>query len=310
MILSSCQKAIKIDLPEVDQDYVVEGRIETGTPPIVILSQTQGYFEEASAESIFGTFVHNADITMTNSNGENFSLIEICSSSIPDSLYDEISLLTGIPEESLAVIDFCIYTSIDGNALGVIGQTYSLEIKVGDVTMTSSTTIPYPVYLDSTWFEVETELDSLGFLWATLTDPDTVGNCYRWYAQRINYHTYGEEAGTRKDPFFIAPLGSVFDDKFFNSLQFDFPYNRGEIGNLEGQDDEGPEEGYYKTGDTVVVKFCSITRDNYLYIRSMENQASTQGSPFAAPGNLPFNITGGIGIWAGYAPIYDTIICE
>lgn len=308
--LSSCQKAIKVDLPDVDQDYVVEGRIETATPPIVILSQTQGYFDEASVESVFGTFVHGATVIMTTSNGDSFTLIEICSSSIPDTLLDDVSQLTGIPEESLGLFDYCIYTSLDPNALGAEGVFYDLSIDVSGYLMKGRTKIPYAVALDSTWFRPEEQLDSLGFIWANLSDPDTTGNYYRWYAQRINHHTYGPEAGTMKDPFPIAPLGSIVDDKFFNGLSFEFGYNRGEIGNLEGQDDEGPEEGYFKRGDTVVVKFCSTTRENFLYIRALENQAATAGSPFASPGNLPFNIEGGLGIWTGYAPVYDTVICN
>lgn len=310
LVLASCQKAIEVDLPEVEQEYVVEGRIEIGTPPIVILSETQGYFEEASVESVFGTFVHDASMTMTTSNGDSFPLTEICSSSIPDSLLDDVSALTGIPAESLGFFDYCIYTSLDPNALGEENTFYHLDIDISGHQITSSTKIPGAVPLDSTWFEVEGDLDSLGFIWAYLSDPDTTGNYYRWYAQRINIHTFGEEIGTVKDPFPIAPFGSIFDDKFFNGLTFDFAYSRGEIGNLEGQDDEGPEEGYFKSGDTVVVKFCSTTRENFLYIRTLENQAATAGSPFASPGNLPFNIEGGIGVWAGYAPAYDTVICE
>ena len=310
LVLVSCQKAIEVDLPEVEQEYVVEGRIELDTPPIVILSETQGYFEEASVESVFGTFVHDANVTMTTSNGDSFDLIEICSSSIPDSLLDDVSALTGIPAESLGYFDYCIYTSLDPNSLGEENTFYDLNIDINGHQLSSSTKIPGIVPLDSAWFEVEGSLDSLGYMWAYLSDPDSVGNYYRWYAQRINVHTYGEEFGTVKDPFPVAPYFSIFDDKFFNGLTFDFAYDRGEIGNLEGQDDEGPEEGYFKSGDTVVIKFCSTTRENFLYIRALENQAATAGSPFAAPGNLPFNIEGGIGVWAGYAPAFDTVICE
>ncbi|WP_258540867.1 DUF4249 domain-containing protein [Parvicella tangerina] len=316
LALISCQKAIEVDLPEVDQDYVVEGRIELGTPPIVILSETQGYFDEASVESVFGTFVHGATINMSTSNGDTFPLTEICSSSIPDSLLDDVSALTGIPAGSLGAFDYCVYTSFDPDALGEENVYYHLDIDIDGQQLKSSTKIPWAVPLDSTWFEVEGDLDSLGFVWAYLTDPDTVGNYYRWYAQRINVYDYSypdyepDVYGQMKDPFPIAPFGSIVDDKFFNGLTFDFAYSRGEIGNLEGPDDEGPEEGYFKSGDTVVIKFCSTTRENFLYIRALENQAATAGSPFASPGNLPFNIEGGIGIWAGYAPAYDTLICE
>jgi len=309
LFLISCQKQVEVDLPDVEQSYVVEGIIETGSPPIIILTQTQGYFDPASAESIFGAFVNGATVEVTN-NGVTYPMQEICSQDIPDSLLPQVASLTGIPAEQLGLFNYCVYTSLDPAAIGQENQNYDLNIDVDGTILTASTEIPASVPLDSAWFDTTPESDSLGFMYASLTDPAGEYNYYRWYAQRINKHTYGVEEGTVKDPFPIAPFGSIFDDKFFDGLTFEFPYNRGEIGTLEGQDDEGPEEGFFKSGDTVVIKFCTTTRDNFLYIRSLENQAATAGSPFASPGNLEYNIEGGIGIWTGYAPAYDTVICQ
>ena len=53
--------------------------------------------------------------------------------------------------------------------------------------------------------------------------------------------------------------GSSTDDKLFNGLTFDFAFPRGEDGILEGPDDEGVEEGFYKRGDTVLVKSTTTT---------------------------------------------------
>ena len=114
----------------------------------------------------------------------------------------------------------------------------------------------------------------------------------------------------QKDAFPIAPFGSVFDDKFLNGLSLEIEYNRGEVGNLEGPDDEGPEEGYFKRGDTVVIKFTTIDYLTYLHLRALEDQAATNGSPFASPGNLPSSVVGGIGLWAGYGVRLDTVICN
>jgi hypothetical protein len=309
IVFGSCQKTIKLDMPEVEQSYVVEGRIETGMPPLVILTETQGYFEDASAESIFGSFVHNADVNVI-ANGQTYPLIELCSSSIPDSLIGLVSGALGIPIEFLGGFDFCVYTSLDPLAIGQVGVQYDLAISVGGKQITSTTKIPYPVPLDSVWFEAEPNLDSLGFVWAILSDPDTLGNNYRWYAKRNNTYKYGAELGQVKDPFHVAPLGSSVEDKFFNGKTFDFAYSRGEIGNIEGPDDEGPEEGYFKRGDTIEVKFCSVPREYFLYVRGLENQAASAGSPFASSGNLPNNIKGGLGIWTGIAPSFHQVICQ
>jgi len=315
MFFFSCSKKIKFELPEVEQDVVVVGKIESGNPPILFLSMTQGYFEETTSESIFGTYIHGADVVM--SDGVNdIQLTELCTSSIPDSLLGQVSQITGIPEQSLQYFDYCIYTSLDPLALGVEGRTYSLRIITETDTVTATTDLPVAVPLVNPYFEAVVSLDSLGFIYADLVDPPEAGNNYRWYAQRINTYKYNypypydDVMGKQKDAFPIAPLGSVFDDKFFNGLSFELGYNRGEVGNLEGPDDEGPEEGYFKRGDTVVVKFTSIDHLTYLHIRALENQAATNGSPFAAPGNLPSSVEGGIGLWAGYGVTIDTVICD
>ena len=311
----SCSKAIEFDLPEVEQDVVLVGKIESGNYPIVFLSKTQGYFEPTSAESIFGTGIHNAYVTMNDGVNE-IPLNEICSADIPDSLLEQVSQVTGIPEQNLQFFNYCIYTSLDPLAAGVEGRTYNLYIETETDTLTASTNLPLGVALVDPYFEAFESLDSLGFLFGTLVDPPIEGNGYRWFAQRINTYKYNYPApydnviGVQKDAFPIAPFGSVFDDKFLNGLSLEIEYNRGEVGNLEGPDDEGPEEGYFKRGDTVVIKFTTIDYLTYQHLRALEDQAATNGSPFASPGNLPSSIVGGIGLWAGYGVRLDTVICN
>ena len=315
IVFGSCSKAIEFDLPEVEQDVVLVGKIESSNYPIIFLSKTQGYFEPTSTESIFGTSIHNANVTMNDGVNE-ITLNELCSADIPDSLLPLVSQVTGIPEQNLQFFNYCIYTSLDPLAIGIEGRTYSLYIETETDTLTASTILPVGVPLVNTRFEAFESLDSLGFLFGTLVDPPEEGNGYRWFAQRINSYKYNYPApydnvvGMQKDAFPIAPFGSVFDDKFLNGLSLEIEYNRGEVGNLEGPDDEGPEEGYFKRGDTVVIKFTTIDYLTYLHLRALEDQAATNGSPFASPGNLPSSIVGGIGLWAGYGVRLDTVICN
>ncbi len=290
-----CQKEIEFDLPWVEQTLVVEGKIETGEPPVVFITNSQGYFDPIDSSTFNNIFVNDAQVTMFD----------------------------GTTNHTLSVINFgsaAVYTSFDPATYGVDGKNYRLTVVHGNKTLTAQTQIPYAVPLDSLWFELadaSDPLDSLGFLWTKFTDPDSLGNCYRWFSKRINSYTYNYDPpydnviGQQKDSIYIAPFGSATDDKFFNGLSFEFAVARGEIGNFEGPDDEGPEEGYFKRGDTVAIKATSITYATYLWVRSMEDQAFSTGSPFASPGNLPGNIEGdGIGIWAGYGVYLDTLICQ
>ena len=44
LLFTACTKDITVDLPDYPEQLVVEGTIEPGVPPIVILTRTQSYF--------------------------------------------------------------------------------------------------------------------------------------------------------------------------------------------------------------------------------------------------------------------------
>lgn len=300
--LMACEKDITIDVPEPELQLVVEGKIESGTLPLVLITRSSAYFSESSGSDLYD-FVHDAEVTIS-SEGNTTILTEVCASSIPDSLLPLFSELIGVVISPESTFDYCVYTDIGFGLLGEDGKTYNLEIKAEGKTLTASTTIPIAVELDSVWFEVQGNLDSLGWAWARLTDPDTVGNAYRWYAQRINHY----DDGTIKDPVYIAPFNSAVDDRFFNGLSFDFTSARGTLPYSDKPDDENEEANFFKVGDTIAVKGCSIDYETYLFVSSFYLELGNQGSPFSAPASLKSNIEGGLGVWAGYAIDYDTII--
>ncbi len=306
-LLTACTKDITVDLPTTDPKLVVEGTIEIGGPPLVILTRTQSYFDPTSLESIASIFVRDAVITVSDGI-TTVPLTQICSSAIPDSLIDEAAALTGLDPALLASADICIYAYTGNDFLGVEGRTYSLNIDAGGELASSVTSIPYAVPLDSLWFRLaqqQPDDDSLGFIYATLTDPDTMGNAYRWFAKRINQDYDGDQ----KDDQFIAPLFSVFEDRYINALTFDFNFNRGSSQYSSDEDDENEEAGYFKRGDTVVVKFVSIGIPEFQFYNTYANNVASQGDLFSTPANARTNISGGLGVWAGYAQAIDTMVC-
>ena len=290
--LIGCTKSIDFELPEIEQTIVVEATVESGFPPRVILTNSQGYFEAIDSSILSDIFIHDAYVVISDGI-ESFPLQEINFNGV------------------------YLYTSLNFAAVGQYGKTYSLSIQVNDKSVYSTTTIPQPLFIDSLWFDKYVAYDSLGLIGARFSDPDTLGNCYRWFAQRINSYTYNYSPpfdniiGTIKDSRPLPPIGSSTDDKLFNGLSFDFIFPRGEDGLLQGPDDNNVEAGFYKIGDTILVKSTTTTYPIYLYVRAMENAAISEGSIFSSPGNLPYNIQGdGIGIFYGYGVSYDTLICE
>ena len=241
--------------------------------PYVLVSQTTPYFAAFDSTALYSYVVKNATVIIS----------------------DGVTIDTLLePDPSIG------YLYLSTKLIGEVGKSYSLKIITPDGTiLTSETSIPEPLQLDSTWFKIQEGKDSLGYVWARMSDPDTLGNSYRWFAQR---HT--------KDKQFIAPIGSVFDDKFINGKTFDFAYNRGKVPNSQAEDDLNEEEGFFKDGDTIDVKFCTITQASFKFWRLAESQSSSNGSPFSSPGVLPSNIKGGVGIFEGYSPLIYTVIAK
>ncbi len=310
----SCEKEITVDLPEVEQRIVIEGTIEQSQPPLVLLTYSQGYFEPTDVSSLESFFVRGAKVTLTDGTTTD-SLFEICSSELSPQELEAIAGLIGFTPEQLSTFNICAYTTLNQNLWGQEGKTYTLKVEKDEHLLTASTKINTIVELDSLWFAIPNEEndDSLGFVYGILSDPDTTGNAYRWFAKRINsYPSWAPDglAGQQKDPVYIAPLGSVFDDTFFNGLSFEFGYYRGTGPNPSKFDDLNEERGFYKKGDTIAVKGCVIDRQAFRFIDSYENQISSQGSPFSVPYNLETNVTGGLGAFIGYGAVYDTVICQ
>jgi hypothetical protein len=69
-----------------------------------------------------------------------------------------------------------------------------------------------------------------------------------------------------------------------------------------------PQEFFYKLGDTILLKFCSIGRNEELFFNTLDAATGSNGNPFSSPVIVKSNIVGGLGIWCGYSPAYDTII--
>jgi hypothetical protein len=310
--LLSCEKEITVDLPKAEPQLVVEGSIFPGEFPLVLLTRTQGYFDPTDITSLQNIFVHDATVTIF-SNGTTYPLTEICSSDLSAAELEIAAAALGVSAAALQSLDLCLYTSFELS--GIENTLYRIEVLKDDVRITGETKIPSLVELDTVYFDIINPdvQDTLGILYGRLTDPDTSGNAYRWFAKRINRYPTNipDEAlrGQQKDLTFIAPFGSVYDDSFFNGLSFEFAYPRGIESNSQKFDDRDDQRGYFKVGDTVAIRGCTIDRAAFKFIRSMEAQIGNQGSPFAIPFNLESNLSGGLGAFIGYGAIYDTVIC-
>jgi len=272
VLISSCRKDVKLKLPAYQEKVVIEASIETGGTATVFLSYSVPYFGDFDYTSPEKAFIKGALVTVDD----------------------------GVTLDTLKELDPSHgYVYVGFKLIGHVGRTYRINVRVGDEAYTTSSTILNPVALDSLYF-VEQQGDSLGFIGQTFKEPAGSGDCYRWFAKRLG-----------RDQFYAAPFNSAFDDKFVDGKTFDFSYERGRQPNQLQQSDTDPERGYYKRGDTVVVKFCKIGRREYDFWFTYYQNKLSNSNPFSAPANVKSmfdNYQKCFGSFVAYSPVFDTII--
>jgi hypothetical protein len=271
----SCEKDISVDIPKPNQEYVVEGYIEENQFAYVFLTQNSAYFDEISLEKIVELTIKDAIVVV--SNGSQSEQLEM--------VYD--------PNH------FPYYKYVGKIIKGEKGKTYKLTIKIDQKVITSTTTIPNSVQIDSLKYKVEKNFpgDSLGYLWFYFTDPDTLGNYYKIYTKVLG-----------KDSIFYQPFSSVSEDKIINGQFVEFSTYKGR-NPLEPFKEGEYYKWFFKPNDTIVFKFTSIDASIYAFWYTLEMNSSS-GGPFSSPITVKSNINGGLGVWGGYGVSMDTIIAK
>lgn len=277
-MIIGCEKEITVDLPVVDSKTVIEGAIEEGQYAWVFVTKTAAYFAPFDSSVAMNMIDKNARIIVTDG-------------VLVDTLHLTIDPFT-----------FPFLKYVGSIIKGQIGKRYWLRIETNGKVYTANTTIPQPVPLDSLVFKPDIGQDTLGYIWIYLKDPDTLGNYYRGFTKVLG-----------KDPVFLHPYPSVYDDRFFNGQTAEYQLYRGRnpledsLYNDNGLDSSGVSRFYYKRGETVVVKIAQIDAKHYEFWYSLEQQFMTEGNPFTSPASVKTNIEGGaIGVWGGYGASLDT----
>lgn len=280
--LSACEKEVDIPISTGKAKLVVEGSIETGLPPYVILTNTVGYFSKIDLATLENSFVHGAQVSVS----DGVSTIQL----------REYSLDTGTANK------FYLYSvdTADPASLaftGKVGGTYQLRIRYEGREYTASTFIPNPTPVEAIWYDSlstpPADMPEARMLYIRFRDPDTPGNCVRYFTRRNN-------------ELFYSAFNSVYDDEIVNGTSFDLNLPRGY--NKAKQPDIDSLQ-YFFVGDTVTLKWCSIDKKVFDFWRSFEIATTTVGNPFASPIRVATNISNGaLGVWAGYGSTFNTIV--
>ena len=278
-IFSSCERDVEIELPKDENYVVIEGFIEAGEYPRVLVTRNRGFFDPNPLDLndlINKFFLKNADVQISDGT-------------------KSVKLFLTI---DLQKYPYAYYTT--NEMKGESGKSYTLKVSVDGKELSSVTQVPQPVSLDSLYFRLnifDKEEDSLGFVFARLTDPPGLGNGYRIYSKTSSLADY------------FPIRDSEFNDQFVDGLSFEF-FNQKSISPIQNLDSLKDKDRLYTFGDTAFIKFCSMGWKEVEFFRTLSVAINSNGNPFSSPVIVKSNIVGGLGVWYGMAASYDTLIVK
>ncbi len=267
-----------------DEKYVVESYLELNDQaifPYLILTKSLGFYSNINASVLEHLFIHNAIVNI-ETNQVQYPLQEICLNDIPKALQQQIADRFGLNLDSISV-NFCVYIDINGQIPLQVGNQYKLSVIIGSDTLRSTTTIPGFIKIDSVWFDKipGTPNDTFRQMFCFISDNPLVKDYYRYFT------------GTQHEPL-IPNFSSVTDDALFNGQQFKFTLQKAQAPGSEFT----ATSGYYRIGDTVIVKWCNLDKEHFDFWNTLEVSRTRQG-PFASYVRIDGNITNGLGIFGG-----------
>jgi hypothetical protein len=269
LTLNSCNDELELDIKQPDALIVVDGWIENGKQAKVFLTTNTPYFTTIDSSSLRNLVLSQAKVTI--SDGDNSEVLILRK----DARY------------------FPPYYYAGNTIYGDTGKIYTLIAEYGGKSIVSQTTIPSRVMIDTTFFELNTGEDSLGFLRISFTDPGEVKNYYRIFTMLL-----GEEDK------FISSFIIAINDQYFNGNQISFTLRRPPESFLSTA-----EVDYFTLGDTILIKLCAMDQQSFDFWSSYQDEVINATNPFAASLNdVKTNILGdGLGIWGGYGVSIDTL---
>jgi hypothetical protein len=193
LALFSCERTVELDLPAGAPQLVVEGYLEAGLPPLVLLTRSQPVFAPFDAAAVAAAHIGGAHITVSTAGDTSVVLREVLADTLPPPLRQALAQQTGLrldPATGRFAVPLRFYTALSGAGLPTLvgrpGRTYGLRVEAESQVATAVTSVPPPVPLDSLFFRPPTDArfaDSLVQLFYRFRDPDTLGNATRYFTR-------------------------------------------------------------------------------------------------------------------------------
>lgn len=269
---SGCSPDPDFEFPDYDSKLVIDGHIEQGQFPRVVLTRSASYFDNVDSLSIRRFIVSTAKVVLSDGEKEEVLTYKKNHDFFPPFVYQGTELR------------------------GVVGKVYTLTVFLEGQVYTSTTTITPPPVFDSIWYKASDDSETQALLYGNIKDPENEKNFYRIFTKRAG-----------KDSKYVPVYYSAFADAPFNGKNFTFTMVRGAESLTDVTDDT-----YFEKGDTVSIKFCSFDEPHFRFWSTLENELYMAGNPFASSGNkAKSNVSeNALGVWGGYGASYYQIVVK
>ena len=270
MLLLCLTGCAEVGLPQPVPQIVVEGWIEDGYNPIVMLTTTVPIGESVTDLKELEKFVINWG-KVTISDGEN-SVV-----------------LTGRRDDDY----FPPYIYTTSSMTGQAGKTYTITVEYSGRTVTAQTTIPGDAPLEYIKVVASEENPDNFQLVGGLKDNRNSKDYYKFFVKVSG-----------KDSTYVSSFLGLTDDAV---LQDKIEIAELPINNGSRRSDQRMTT-YFSAEDRVIVKFCTLDQTSWQYWNDFEEIQSLSRNPFfPVSTSIRSNVKGGLGYWAGYGSRYYVV---
>ncbi len=292
--LSACEEEYIPSDVIYEKQFVIESYIESSSanlPVYAIMTYSLPFYSSLGIDVINNSFVRNADVRIHDGLNE-FPLQELCLNDLAEPFRSEVIKNLGYQPDSIKT-NICVYVDIAGAIKPEVNKEYSIRVIKDLDTMTAKAVIPGPATIDSIWFvdpPGRNDNDTFAQLFCFIEDPPGKKDYYRYFTAGQNERL-------------IAGVNSVTDDVFFEGQKFKFTLSKA----LSPDEKFGDNTGLFRRGDTVQIKWCTISESHYNFWNTLETSRTRQG-PFASYVRINGNIEKGLGIFGTQNCQYYTVV--
>ena len=255
-------------LPSDRPEIVVEGWIEDGGFPVVIVTQSVPVNTEyQSIDDLQDYLIRWAKVSI--SDGE-----------------EEVVLVGGLDEDYFPPY---IYTT--SRMRGVAGKKYTLKVEYSGRIETAETTIPEPVPLQ--YVKVVKKEEGYGIV-AGVKDAPGTRNYYRFFSMLEGV-----------DSTYVPSFLGLMDDSVMTDDIYEISVNLAFVSNF-ATIEHSPMS--YLEDDVVRIRFSSMDEASYNYWSDYDDVTTLSTNPFFPVNKkIRSNFSSGMGYWAGYGSSYYRI---